>query len=486
MRSTIRAAAAFATAAVLALPAAAQTYSECNPLTQDCEPVSALGKTVTIDFSSASDSFTPTGNPTYGDDGVSFTVAKSGDNPNIASRWYIMFGQVDVELQSAPGTGMVSSFFLQSDCLDEIDWEWLGSDAAQVQSNYFGKGQTTTHDRGAFHANAGNQDGFQKYTIIWTAEQIVWQINGITVRTLAPADANNQYPQTPMMVKLGAWAGGDSSNDPGTIEWAGGPIDYSAGPYTMKVKSLKVQDYSTGTQYSYGDKTGNWESIKSTGGQINSGGTPVQDEAPAITSSANGQPIPFTPADRSSVYPWVTSATAAPTQTFGTPPGLPSGWSVSDSGKVVPPSLAPVSKTFPTFRSSLLAIDTKTYLQATSQPASSAPSSQASPSEPSSASKPSSASEPSATADVQVITTYDDKGFTTVYTAPVGASATAKSFDSKGFPITAAPSSPTAGATANLQENNVAPTASSSAFRPFFNCGLVLLAASVGILSVTL
>ena len=478
MRSTIRAAAAFA--AAFALPAAAQTYTDCNPLTQDCQPVSALGKTVNIDFTSASDSFTTTGNPTYGSDGASFTVAKSGDNPNIASRWYIMFGQVDVELQAAPGTGMVSSFFLQSDCLDEIDWEWLGSDNAQVQSNYFGKGQTTTHDRGAFHANAGNQDGFQKYTIIWTAEQIVWQINGVTVRTLAPANANNQYPQTPMQIKIGAWAGGDSSNSPGTIEWAGGPIDYSAGPYTMKVKSLKVQDYSTGTQYSYGDKTGNWQSIVATGGEVNSGGTPVQDEAPAVTSSANGQPMPFTPVDHSS-YPWVTSTTAAPTQTFVTPPGLPSGWSVSDSGKVVPPSLAPVSKTFPALLSTLLVTKTNMNSQATSQAASPTPSSQASPSEPSSASKP------GATSAVQVVTTYDDQGFTTVYTEPAGASATAKSFDSQGFPITAAPS-PTGGATANLQENGVAPApnASSSAFRPFFDAGLVFLAASFGVISVIL
>jgi hypothetical protein len=473
MRSTIRAVAALAATAIIGSPAAAQ---ECNPLTSTCQPVSALGKTVNIDLSSASDSFTANGNPTYGSDGASFTVAKSGDNPSIVSRWYIMFGQVDVELQAAPGTGMVSSFFLQSDCKDEIDWEWLGSDNAQVQSNYFGKGQTTTHDRGAFHADPGNQDGFQKYTIIWTAEQLVWQINGVTVRALKPADSKDQYPQTPMQIKIGAWAGGDPSNDPGTIEWAGGPINYSGGPYTMKVKSIKVQDYSTGTQYSYGDQTGNWQSIKSNGGQINSGGSPVQDQAPAVTSSVNGAPIPFTPVDRSSVYPWITSTTAAPTTTFGTPPGLPSGWSVSDSGKVVPPSSAPVSKTFPIPLSSPRLAETNDFPQVTSPAASSTPSSQASPSEPSSAAKPSSA-------DVQVITTYDDKGFTTVYTEAAGASATAKSFDSKGFPITAAPSSATAKASAGLQENGVspAPTASSGADRPIFNAGLALLAASSGV-----
>lgn len=355
MRSTVRAVAAFAAAAFLAAPASAQTYTNCNPtLRSDCPPDSALGKTVNIDFTSASDSFTPQGNPTYGSDGVAFTVAKSGDSPQLTSKWYIMFGQVDVELKAAPGAGIVSSFVMQSDCLDEIDWEWLGADNAQVQSNYFGKGQTTTYNRGAFHANPGNQDGYQKYTIIWTSEQIVWQINGVTVRTLLPANADNQYPQTPMQIKLGAWSGGDPANSQGTIQWARGPTDYSKGPFTMHVKSLKVQDYSTGTQYTYGDQSGAWTSIKSNGGKINSGGTPVQGSAPAVTSAATGQPIPFSPSEtstytRPSVYPWVpgTTMSTAAQSTFSNYPGLPSGWTVSDSGKVVPPSLAPVSKTFP-------------------------------------------------------------------------------------------------------------------------------------------
>lgn len=350
MRSAVR---ALASAAFIATPVLAQTYTNCNPLSQsNCPADSALGKTVNIDFTSESDSFTPQGNPNYGSDGVSFTVAQSGDSPQLTSKWYIMFGQVDVELKAAPGVGIVSSFVMQSDCLDEIDWEWLGADNAQVQSNYFGKGQTTSYNRGAFHANAGNQDDFQKYTIIWTAEQTVWQINGVTVRTLDPANADNQYPQTPMQIKLGAWSGGDPANAPGTIEWAGGQTDYTKGPFTMQVKSLKVQDYSTGTTYTYGDQTGTWQSIKSDGGSISSGGTPVEGDSPEITSTASGQPIPFTPSEdsstftRASVYPWVpdSSQTVAPQATYGNYPGLPSGWTVSDSGKVVPPSSAPVSK----------------------------------------------------------------------------------------------------------------------------------------------
>ena len=44
-------------------------------------------------------------------------------------------------LKAAPGTGIVSSAILQSDDLDELDWEWLGGTeyASKVQTNYFGK-----------------------------------------------------------------------------------------------------------------------------------------------------------------------------------------------------------------------------------------------------------------------------------------------------------------------------------------------------------
>ncbi|KAF3010967.1 hypothetical protein E8E13_010482 [Curvularia kusanoi] len=432
MRSTIRALAALASAACLVAPSTAQTYTNCNPTVRtDCPADSALGRTVNIDLSSASDSFTPQSNPTYGKDGVSFTISKSGDAPQLTSKWYIMFGKVDVVLKASPGAGIVSSFVMQSDDLDEIDWEWLGSDPNEVQTNYFGKGQTTSYNRGAFHADAGSQTGFKTYSIEWTPEQIVWQIDGQTVRTLEPANADNQYPQTPMQIKFGSWAGGDPANAAGTIEWARGPTDYSKGPFTMTVKSLRVQDYSTGSQYTYGDTSGTWKSIKSNGGVIYSGGNkPLNSDAPAITATASGAPLPFTPSrtssdyERPSVYPWVPGTNSpTPQPTFGNYPGLPSGWTVSDSGKVLPPSSAPQSP-----------LASSTPSPAVSQSASSG------------GSKP------------IVWTGYDDRGFTTIYTSYPGTTRAPVT----QLPATAAAAQPTS--TVKLSgdlalQNNAAETA---------------------------
>ncbi|KIX97583.1 uncharacterized protein Z520_06360 [Fonsecaea multimorphosa CBS 102226] len=303
----------------------AQTYSSCNPLQQSgCPADPALSKTVDIDFTAgSSNDFTASGAVSYTSDGAAFTISQHGDAPTISSNWYIMFGHVDYVVKAAPGTGIVSAAILQSDCLDEIDWEWIGGDDTQAQSNYFGKGITTTgYNRGAFHGAPNNHDEFHTYSIDWTADQIVWSIDGTTVRAMTQDQAEaGQYPQTPMYIKLGAWAGGDPSNPEGTIQWAGGVTDYSAGPFTMYVKSVHVTDYSTGSQYSYSGTSGTWQSIVSTGGQINGqgDGTPASSvSAPAVTSSVpNSAPLAFgNGGDTSSVYatrtgwPWSGTATA--------------------------------------------------------------------------------------------------------------------------------------------------------------------------------
>lgn len=358
MQAPLRLAAmATITAILFAHPSHEQTYSSCNPTQQTCPGDTALGRAVSIDFTSGpSSEFTPQGNPTYGSDGVSFTVAKSGDAPQLNSNWYIMFGHVEVTMKAAPGAGIVSSSVLQSDDLDEIDWEWLGAQNDQVQSNYFGKGQTTTYDRAAVHSVSDTQQDFHKYTVDWTDERIVWQIDGTTVRVLNAKDANGQFPQTPMQFKLGVWSGGDPGNPQGTIGWAQGPTDYSKGPFTMVVQSCSVVDYSTGTKYTYGDKSGTWESIESEGGAVNANvgaASGTDANAPAITSATSGNNQPFEGTHRTdttfttpSVYPWVPEQTTLTSATVTNTdyPGLPSGWTVSGSGKVIPPSAAPVSK----------------------------------------------------------------------------------------------------------------------------------------------
>lgn len=305
---------------------------------------------VNVDFTKgAVNSFAASGSPSYDSNGVSFTVAQGGDAPQLGSLFYIMFGRVEISMKAAPGAGIVSSLVLESDTLDEIDIEWIGSDPDEIQSNYFGKGQTTTYNRGQFHSVKGTQADYITYTIDWTKDRIVWMAGGTVVRELKAGDAEtNQYPQTPMQIKFGSWAGGDPArNAPGTVEWARGPTDYSKGPFTMSVKHLSITDYSTGKEYKFKDTSGSWESIEAIGGEVN-GNTDGHVKPITATASAAGSPVTAaasvpvggigkdgsTATATQTGWPWVNGARP-------TGGSIPSGWYMNSEGKILRNSASP-------------------------------------------------------------------------------------------------------------------------------------------------
>ncbi len=88
-------------------PAAAQTWTNCNPLNQtDCPSNTALGMSnATFDFTKSSAQSNlwniTAGDIVYGPEGA--------DAPTIQSKFYIFFGEVEVWLKAAPGHGVVSS-----------------------------------------------------------------------------------------------------------------------------------------------------------------------------------------------------------------------------------------------------------------------------------------------------------------------------------------------------------------------------------------
>jgi beta-glucanase (GH16 family) len=311
--------------------------------------------TVNVDFTRGEvNSFVPSGSPSYNDDGVAFTVAQGGDAPQLSSLFYIMFGRVEITMKAAPGAGIVSSLVLESDTLDEIDIEWLGADADEIQSNYFGKGQVTTYNRGQFHEVVGTQSEWITYTVDWTEHEINWIAGGTVVRTLKYDDAEeNQYPQTPMRVKFGSWSGGDANhNAPGTVSWARGPTDYSQGPFTMAVKSVIVTDYSTGKEYKYTDNSGSWGSIEAVDGEVN--GNVGNEDAVTVTATAAGT---VATSDGSVPVGGIgdDASEATATNVVATAGALPEGWIMTDEGKIMPDPAGAASGVRPHVAATLLA-----------------------------------------------------------------------------------------------------------------------------------
>lgn len=104
---------------------------------------------------------------------------------------------------------------------------------------------------------SNTNDNWHEYEIQWTPESITWLVDGKVGRTQKKSDTWNatanqwNYPQSPSRVQLSIWPGGASSNAEGTINWAGGPIDWKSsdivadGYYYASVGEVTIDCYQT-------------------------------------------------------------------------------------------------------------------------------------------------------------------------------------------------------------------------------------------------
>lgn len=259
--------------------ALAQTYTDCDPMNKTCTADTGLDQwTITTDFTEGETAFAKSWvkadgtTITFGDKGAIFNISKEGEAPTIETDFYIFFGKIEVTMQAAPGTGIVSSVVMESDDLDEIDWEILGGNTTSVETNYFGKGNTTSYDRAIYYTVEEPETKMHNYTVDWTEDSIKWYVDGTLVRTLEYADAYNGYdfPQTPVRVKIGSWDGGASTEAEGTIEWAGGETNFDDAPFVMYVESVTITNYNPAKSYTWTDKTGDYDSIKASNSSASS------------------------------------------------------------------------------------------------------------------------------------------------------------------------------------------------------------------------
>lgn len=193
------------------------------------------------------------GKPIAYDNSVMLTMAPDTVGTLLATTHYVWYGKVSAKMKSSAGKGVVSAFILMSDVKDEIDFEWVGADLQHVQSNYYWQGVLDYHNSGNLSASNTNTD-MHEYAVDWTPDSITWYVDGQSQRTVKKSDTWNatsnhyDFPQTPARVMLSLWPAGSEKNGKGTIDWAGGLIDWNSpdmtnGFYHSQVYEVDIQCY---------------------------------------------------------------------------------------------------------------------------------------------------------------------------------------------------------------------------------------------------
>ncbi|ORY79795.1 concanavalin A-like lectin/glucanase domain-containing protein [Leucosporidium creatinivorum] len=180
-------------------------------------------------------------------------LTETGGGTKLSSTRAFLYGNVQASIKMVGQVGVVTAFITMSGVKDEIDWESTGSDTDEAQTNYYWEGDVNNYKNGG-SATAKNSDStYHVYGFDWTPDQLEWTIDGKTVRTLTRDSTKNgslyKYPQTPSRIQMSVWPAGIAGASQGTIDWAGGMIDWttstykSQGYYAAHVQWINVECY---------------------------------------------------------------------------------------------------------------------------------------------------------------------------------------------------------------------------------------------------
>lgn len=71
---------------------------------------------------------------------VLLTMAPDTVGTVLASTFYVWYGKISAKLKTSRGQGVVTAFILLSDVKDEIDYEFVGADLEDAQTNFYYQG----------------------------------------------------------------------------------------------------------------------------------------------------------------------------------------------------------------------------------------------------------------------------------------------------------------------------------------------------------
>ncbi|PYH81043.1 hypothetical protein BO82DRAFT_392723 [Aspergillus uvarum CBS 121591] len=244
-------------------PLMSYSFDSCTP-----EPIcknqtyswSNLDDTVAYDQylgNSSQYEWTWSGYPKIENGSLMLTMPNQTTGSLMTLNHYIWYGKVSAKIKSSRGGGVITGFILMSDVKDEIDFEFVGYNLSSVQTDFYFQGvENYTNEVNAAVSTGNTYNTWHTYTIDWTPEQLEWQVDGVTMRTLTKNSTYNatsgiyMYPQTPSRLQMSLWPSGLSSEGEGTIEWGGGLVDWNSadmekyGYYYALYKDITIECYN--------------------------------------------------------------------------------------------------------------------------------------------------------------------------------------------------------------------------------------------------
>ncbi|KAH8601278.1 concanavalin A-like lectin/glucanase domain-containing protein [Bisporella sp. PMI_857] len=206
---------------------------------------------------------------------VLLTMADGTVGTLLASSTYMWYGNVKATFRTSRGQGVVTAFILLSDVKDEIDYEFVGVDLETAQTNFYWHG-VPNYSNSKNITLSDTFNNYHTYEIDWTPDKITWSVDGQPGRVKERKDTWNatsnrwDFPQTPARVQLSLWPGGLPTNAEGTINWAGGLVDWNSediknnGYYYAAFQSVEISCYNAnsapgtnkGKSYTYNNIAG--------------------------------------------------------------------------------------------------------------------------------------------------------------------------------------------------------------------------------------
>ncbi|KAJ2907814.1 putative glycosidase CRH2, partial [Coemansia aciculifera] len=176
------------------------------------------------------------------------SAQKKGFGATVTASHTFQYGRVTARVKTASiAPGVVSSFIVRNDQTgDEIDFEWVGKAPAQVQTNYYFNNILDYTKMVPYDVGADTSADFHDYTIDWSADTLVWLVDGKVIRTLNRKDTFDPktntyaYPTSRSRIAFSIWDAGNSGAQ-GTQEWAGYPTPWGPNTmYQMLVDSVQI------------------------------------------------------------------------------------------------------------------------------------------------------------------------------------------------------------------------------------------------------